>query len=90
MGEFSANVGPYLGYKIGATAKTTTKATDTTVEADLENVKTLDYGIQFGATAQIEQFTVGAQYSLGLANTAGADSNESKNNTISVIAGYNF
>lgn len=90
-------VGPYVGF--GITGKTVTKVDGEKESQDIEwgdgedaDAKRLDYGAKFGIGAEVMGFTVGAYYSLGLANIAPDTENGNKmqNRAISISLGYKF
>ena len=89
--------GPYVGF--GLTGKTSLKiAGETTTEVmkwgdgEENDFKRLDYGAKFGIGAEVMGFTIGAYYSMGLANIASETSGGYKemNRVISVSVGYKF
>ena len=90
-------VGPYVGF--GITGKTVTKVDGEKESQDIEwgdgedaDAKRLDYGAKFGIGAEVLGFTVGAYYSLGLANIAPDTENGHKmqNRAVSISFGYKF
>ena len=101
--QATISFGPYVSYLIDAESKTSTKINDkitkkTTTSEETTNLKEktrkLDYGVQVGASTQIEQFTISAQYSLGLnqtvSDTDAKQIGEAKNSGFTFSAGYNF
>ena len=81
---FFAEVGPYVGLLLAA-------------KSDGEDVKdsfnSLDFGLNLGLGYDLGTFIVGANYGLGLANTAkteDGDDTKSKNTNISVYGIYQF
>ena len=89
--QASLNFGPYVGYLVNANS-ISKEGSNASVETDIKSsTRTLDYGIQLGASTQIEQFTVSAQYTLGLNKTTGeAITAEQKNSGFTFTTGYNF
>ncbi len=90
-------VGPYVGF--GITGQSVIKYEGEKDSQDIEwgdgedaDAKRLDYGAKFGIGAEVKGFTVGAYYSLGLANIAPDTENGYKmqNRAISISFGYKF
>jgi hypothetical protein len=89
--------GPYVGF--GLTGKSVLKVDGEKDSQDVEwgdgedaDIKRLDYGAKFGIGAEVMGFTVGAYYSLGLANVAPETENGYKmqHRAISISLGYKF
>lgn len=61
------------------------------VEDDIEDVKTMDFGLVFGAGINIGPATIDARYNLGLTTTDDSeDEFDVKNSVISIMLGYSF
>ncbi len=95
--------GPYLGYAISAKVKSDKailgengdqKEETISIGTDKEKdgVVPFDFGINFGAGAEISSISVSFQYGLGLANTSPHSENSysSKNKVIGISLGYKF
>lgn len=81
-------LGPALGINVNDKFKIDFEGME--VETDA-NVKTLDFGLIFGAGVDVGPVTIDARYNLGL--TATDDSEEEfdvKNSVISIMVGYSF
>ena len=81
---FSVKVGPYLGFLMSA------KAGDLDLK---EAYNSLDFGLNLGLNYDVQQFTVGAGYGLGLANVADSDvfpDASVKNTNLTVYVVYNL
>ena len=82
-GGLAVNAGPYLGFLMSA------KAADVDVK---DAINSLDFGLNFGVGYDVDPFTVGLGYGLGLANINDSDvtdqSNKNTNITLYVI--YNL
>ena len=89
--QASLNFGPYVGYLLNAN-QIKKEGSNASVETDIKSsTRTLDYGIQLGASTQIEQFTISGQYVLGLnKTTAESVTAEQKNSGFTFTTGYNF
>lgn len=92
-----AAVGPYFGFGLAGKYKMEgfgeEEEDDVTWGNDEEDdFKRLDYGAKFGIGAEVMNFTVGAYYSLGLANlsTFTDDGAKMSNRVISISVGYKF
>jgi hypothetical protein len=97
--------GPYFGYAVSGKVKANEKIFDDangnptdeiTIkfgnDKDNDNLKAIDYGLNFGAGVEFNQMTLGFQYGLGLANLALDTSNSYKmsNKVMAVSIGYRF
>jgi hypothetical protein len=89
--------GPYAGF--GITGKIKAEADGESESEDVEwgdteesEFKRFDFGAKFGAGVEFQGFTLGAYYSLGLANISPITDGGSKinNKVISVSVGYKF
>lgn len=81
-GGLAVNAGPYLGFLMSA------KAGDFDVK---DSTKSLDFGLNFGVGYDVDPFTVGLGYGLGLANIADQDDDTSiKNSNIALYVIYNL
>jgi hypothetical protein len=88
--------GPYLGVLLSAKDKTEIDGHSTTTDIK-DDFKSTDFGIAFGASLGMQMTKgmpfIGVRYSLGLSTIAKEDSGykpKVKNNTISILLGYNF
>lgn len=95
--------GPYLGYAISAKVKSDKailgengdqKEETISIGTDKEKdgVVPLDFGVNFGAGAELSGISISFQYGLGLANTSPHSENSysSKNKVIGISLGYKF
>ncbi len=85
--------GPNIGFGISGKSISDTDSEDVKFGSDEDQVKRLDFGLNFGAGVEFGKFQVTAQYGLGLsnlANTADGDDSKVKNNVISFNAAYFF
>lgn len=90
-------VGPYMGY--GITGNASIKIDGEKESEDIEwgdgeenDIKRLDYGAKFGIGGEVMGLTLGAYYSLGLANVAPTTEGgyTMKHRVISISLGYKF
>ena len=98
--KFYFLAGPYLALGLSGTG--TTEMTingqlrkmdgDITFGSGEEDLKTLDYGLMFGAGIEFSNFTFGINYNLGLANLSNITEFNSTINhkVIGISAGYKF
>ena len=92
------SAGPYLGFALSGKYKGTEKGYDFNESikignnADNDDIKSLDYGLNIGVGAEIKQITIGLQYGLGLANisTYTREGTKSSNKAIGISVGYKF
>lgn len=63
---------------------------DTDSEDCDDTIKTLDYGVMFGAGVKFDRFGISARYELGLANIAEAECCTGKNKSLFVLGSYAF
>ena len=81
-------LGPALGVNIRAKHKYENVVE---FEDDIENVRTTDFGLVFGAGVNIGSATIDARYNLGLTTTDNSeDESDVKNSVISIMLGYSF
>ncbi|MEA3476130.1 MAG: porin family protein [Candidatus Cloacimonadota bacterium] len=81
-------LGPALGINLSAKYKYENAVE---VEDDIEDVKTMDLGLVFGAGVNIGPATIDARYNLGLTTTDDSeDEFDVKNSVISIMLGYSF
>lgn len=92
-----AAAGPYVGF--GLTGKYKAEGDGEEESEDIkwgssedDDLKRLDFGAKFGLGAEVMNFTIGAYYSLGLANLSTVTEGGAKmtNNVISISVGYKF
>lgn len=92
-----AAVGPYIG--VGLAGKYKVEVLGEEEDEDVtwgndeeDDYKRLDYGAKFGIGTEVMNFTLGAYYSLGLANLSTITDNGAKmsNNVFSISVGYKF
>ncbi len=99
--DFEFQVGPYVGYLIGANTETDATVMDafnidSENELDRENFNTIDYGITAGLGFDLDPLIIGANYSLGLNQVAKKDKapeeilDNAKNSVIQVYVGIKF
>ncbi len=99
--DFEFQVGPYVGYLIGANTETDATVMDafnidSENELDRENFNTIDYGITAGLGFDLNPLIIGANYSLGLNQVAKKDKapeeilDNAKNSVIQVYVGIKF
>ena len=95
------NAGPYLGFAISGKMKASeavlgdnndSKEQKIKIGSDKENddIKALDFGLNFGAGVEIKSMTIGFQYGLGLANLSPYTDNGTnvKNRVLGISVGY--
>jgi cellobiose-specific phosphotransferase system component IIB len=83
----SVFVGPSIGFKLSAKEVVEDKS------ADIQNIKSTDFGLVFGAGVEFSKFTVDARYDLGLTNLNNADNKDDysvKNAAFLLCVGYKF
>lgn len=89
--------GPYIG--VGLTGKVVAEMDGQKESEDIKwgsgednDIKRLDYGAKFGIGAEVMKFSLGAYYSLGLANVAAVTDGgtKGKHKVISISLGYRF
>ncbi|HOW09442.1 MAG TPA: porin family protein [Bacteroidales bacterium] len=82
--------GPYAG--VGISAKMKSGGEEETFEfgSDSDQIKRIDYGVNFGAGVEIKKLIVGVGYGLGLANMSNDPDETFKNGVLSVSAGIWF
>ncbi len=99
--DFEFQVGPYVGYLIGANTETDATVMDafnidSENELDRENFNTIDYGVTAGLGFDLDPLIIGANYSLGLNQVAKKDKapeeilDNAKNSVIQVYVGIKF
>ncbi len=99
--DFEFQVGPYVGYLIGANTETDATVMDafnidSENELDRENFNTIDYGVTAGLGFDLNPLIIGANYSLGLNQVAKKDKapeeilDNAKNSVIQVYVGIKF
>lgn len=76
------NAGPYIGISLGGKRKTSNDGNITKVKLE---PKTIDYGLNLGASLLFDSYSVGLQYGLGLADVFDGTVN---NRVISLSVGY--
>lgn len=102
-GSIFATAGPYISY--GIAGKSTSvisvsgSSTSNTTETDVvwgsdenSDFNPFDYGLSIGGGVQVNSFTLGVNYGLGLANvsTTEVDGYKTNNRLLSVSAGFYF
>lgn len=93
-----AAAGPYVGFGLTGKMKMEAEGEDETEDIswgsdeEEDDFKRLDFGAKFGIGAEVMDFTLGAYYSLGLANLSPYTDGGAKisNNLISISVGYKF
>ena len=87
--------GPYVGFGISGKIKAEAQGTSTTEDVNWgdsedSDLKSLDYGAKFGAGVEVKGFTLGAYYSLGLANVepVSEGGSKSQHRVLSFSVGY--
>jgi len=92
-----AAAGPYIGYGISGKLKYEAEGESDTEDVEWgdsedDYLKRMDFGAKFGAGLEAMGFTIGAYYSLGLANISPITDNGAKINhkVISLSLGYKF
>ncbi len=98
-GSFAPNIfaGPALGIKMSATydAEITIDGQTESSDGDLEDIKSIDFGLAFGAGADFEvgpgKVTFDARYTLGLSTIDDSEAEaDVKNGVITFMLGYSF
>ncbi len=85
---FSLQAGPQLGVLLSSKAKA--EAAGMSHEEDMDGVKTIDFGFNFGLGYKFnEKFFVDARYNLGLSNIA-KEEGDAKNGVFQISVGYMF
>ena len=85
--NFSVQAGGYFAYNLSQKQVNINSAEEDVTEDVLRKG---DYGIQLGASYQIDEWTASVGYQLGLADTTISADSETKQNTIQAQVGYNF
>lgn len=85
-----AQAGPYLGY--GLSAKVISGGTEETIDfgTEVDQMKRLDYGANFGGGIEIGAIQIGANYGLGLANMSNDPDETMKNGVLSFTVAVLF
>lgn len=78
--------GPYVAFLLDSSSE----FNDQTVENDLENLKTVDFGVAVGAGFDYQRFNLGVRYSAGLTPVFEDDDLSAKNGVFSIVAGFSF
>lgn len=77
-------LGPALGINVDAKLKI--DGGDTAVETDIEDVKTFDFGLIFGAGVDVGPVTIDARYNLGLTTTDNSEEELDVKNSVRRLA----
>ncbi|MFO7368744.1 MAG: porin family protein [Bacteroidales bacterium] len=93
-----AAAGPYVGFGLTGKMKMEAEGEEETEDISWgsdeveDDFKRLDFGAKFGIGAEVMNFTLGAYYSLGLANLSPYTDGGARisNNLISISVGYKF
>ena len=85
--SFNVQVGGYFGYNL---SQTSVDVNSTIKDVTKDTLRKGDYGIQLGASYQMEEWTASVGYQLGLADTSTSAETELKQNTIQAQVAYNF
>lgn len=96
--NFNIHAGPYVSYLVSANLTDLKSDLSSEELADLnaENLNRFDYGVAAGLGIDIDRATIGARYTLGLAEIGKSGSlvgeafNNNKNGVISVFVGIGF
>jgi hypothetical protein len=87
METFMPNVfvGPALAFNMAATVEVDDESDD------IEDVKGMDFGLVFGAGADIGKFTVDGRFTMGLTTIFDVEGDpDVKNSVMSILFGYKF
>ena len=84
--------GPAVSFKAGCDIETDIGGSEDSLDCDETEfqMKSTDFSLLFGAGVDVGAFSLGIRYDLGLANTLDVDGFDSKNKTLSLMAGYTF
>lgn len=87
--------GPYLGFAFSGKYIYDDGSTDKVnigSDRNTDDIKLLDFGLNFGAGIEIKSYTFGLQYGVGLANISTDTSNGNKisNSVFGISLGYKF
>ncbi|MBO7523168.1 MAG: PorT family protein [Bacteroidales bacterium] len=86
-----AQAGPYIGYAVANKLTVEAGNNKTVTKNDWEGFKRLDFGVGFGAGAELEHLKIGMAYGLGLANmNDNSDDYKSKNRNFMITAAWLF
>lgn len=85
-----AQAGPYVGYAVANKYTFKEGNVKETIKNEWGGMKRLDFGLGFGAGAELEHLKVGMNYGLGLANIADSDNYKSKNRNFMITAAWMF
>lgn len=91
--EIYGSAGPYMGIGIKGKGKLELgdeKETSTIKFGPDENVKRLEFGLNFGGGLEFSHFLFGLNYGLGLTNTSQQEGVKAKNRVLSISVGYKF
>ena len=80
-------VGPALAFNISATYKIEVDGDED--DGDIEDINAMDFGLVFGAGADLGKITIDGRYNLGLTNIPDVEGDPKvKNSVISFMLGY--
>ena len=82
--------GPYAGVGVSAKMKSGSEEETFDFGSDPDQLKRIDYGVNFGAGVEIKKLIIGVNYGLGLANMSNDTDETMKNGVLSVSAGLWF
>lgn len=86
---FSLQAGPQIGFNLSAKEKYEAMGID--VENDIEDIKGVDFGLNFGAGYELENgLGFDARYNLGLSNIGDWEGADGKNGVFQITVGYAF
>lgn len=78
--------GPDVGFNLSA--KVEAEAEGVSAETDVDDVKSLDFGLTFGAGVAMEKFSIEARYTIGLSSFDDtADPDDVKNSGLMLLIG---
>ena len=85
-----AQAGPYIGYAVANKITTEAGNSKNVEKKEWNELKRLDFGVGFGAGAELEHLKIGMAYGLGLANVYDIDDYKSKNRNFMITAAWLF
>jgi hypothetical protein len=88
--QFFAQAGPYVGIGLSAKGKSGDTTEDIEFGSGDEQMKRIDFGLNFGTGLEINNIQLGINYGLGLKNLENDDEAKFKNGVFSITVGYFF
>lgn len=84
--------GPAVAFNTGCTLEVEIGGSEDSADCEDEGLefKGVDFGMVFGAGVDIQAFSLGVRYELGLTDTPDNDAISGKNKVLSIVAGYTF